>query len=252
MGGRKIRKVVIPKNIIGKRIDYIPKNSISNINKRVAINNNVNNTHKEFNKGSSSLMSGIIFVAYYTLDTPYEQEAKKFKESLQKLNLTHDVVGVKPLGTWQANTRFKAKFLQEMLIKHKGKNLVYVDVDAIVHSIPILFKDYTCDVAIRYQDFRWRKNECLSGTIFLANNEKVMKLCKEWEKINIREGGNNSNLEQWNLGSAIDLLKPSLQLSVINIPPEYTFIFDSMKKIYPKIKPVIEHFQASRQNRHRR
>lgn len=193
-----------------------------------------------------------IIVSYYTINTPYEAEATKLKNSLIKLNVPHDVVGVPNLGDWQANTRFKAKFMQDMLIKHKGKSIVWVDSDAVVHSYPSLFDSYTCDVAVRWQDFRWRKNECLSGTIFLANNEKVMKLCKEWEKINIREGGNNSNLEQWNLGSAIDLLKPSLQLSVINIPPEYTFIFDSMKKIYPKIKPVIEHFQASRQNRHRR
>ena len=161
-------------------------------------------------------------------------------------------MGVNDLGTWQANTRYKAKFLQEMLIKHKEKNLVYVDVVAIFNSVPILFKDYSYDIGIRYQDFRWKQNECLSGTIFLSNNPKVMRLCKEWEKINVREENNKSNLEQWNLGAAIDLLKPSLQLSVVNIPPEYTFIFDSMKKLYPKVKPVIEHFQASRQNRYRR
>ena len=36
-------------------------------------------------------------------------------------------------------------------------------------------------------------------------------------------------------------------LNFKNLPPEYTFIFDTMKQIYPDIKPVIEHFQASRQ-----
>jgi hypothetical protein len=34
-----------------------------------------------------------------------------------------------------------------------------------------------------------------------------------------------------------------------NLPPEYTFIFDSMRKMYPNAKPVIEHFQASRKLR---
>ena len=113
----------------------------------------------------------------------------------------------------------------------------------------IHFKDYTCDIGIRYQDFRWRKNECLSGTIFLANNDKVMKVCEEWEKINIKERSNRQNLEQWNLGSAINVMKNTLNLKVQNLPPEYTFIFDSMKLMYPSIKPVIEHFQASRTNR---
>ena len=136
-----------------------------------------------------------------------------------------------------------------MLVKHKGKNLVYIDVDAVVHSIPIHFKDYSCDIGLRYQDFRWRKNECLSGTIFLANNDRVMKLCEAWEKINVKERANRNNLEQWNLGSAITSMKSELNLNVKNLPPEYTFIFDSMKIMYPSVKPVIEHFQASRQNR---
>ena len=83
------------------------------------------------------LLKDIIFVAYYTINTPYQQESEKLKESLEKFNLIYDIVGVNDLGTWQANTRYKAKFLQEMLIKHKEKNLVYVDVDAIFNSVPI-------------------------------------------------------------------------------------------------------------------
>jgi hypothetical protein len=207
------------------------------------------NSHIEFYRDSAYLLKDIFFVAYYTVDTPYEAEAIKLKTSLDKLDLLHDIVGVPSMGNWQQNTRFKAKFLQQMLTKHKGHNIVYVDVDAVVHSIPILFKDYTCDIGIRYQDFRWRKNECLSGTIFLANNEKVMRVCEEWERINIKERDDNRNLEQWNLGSAISLLRSELSLDILNMPPEYTFIFDSMKLIYPSITPVIEHFQASRQNK---
>ena len=34
-----------------------------------------------------------------------------------------------------------------------------------------------------------------------------------------------------------------------NLPPEYTMIFDSMRAMYPDVKPVIEHFQASRKLR---
>lgn len=207
------------------------------------------NAHAHFYKESAHLMKNVIFVAYYTINTAYESEAAKLRASLSKLNLLYDIVPVPSLGSWQENTRFKAKFMQQMLNKHKGKNLVYVDVDAVVHSIPILFKDMKCDIGIRYQDFRWRKNECLSGTIFMANNEKTMKICEEWERINIKEKNNRHNLEQWNLGNAIELFGKEIGLNVQNIPPEYTFIFDSMKQIYPNVKPVIEHFQASRKNK---
>jgi hypothetical protein len=44
-------------------------------------------------------------------------------------------------------------------------------------------------------------------------------------------------------------MKKSHGLRDKNLPPEYTFIFDSMRKIYPNAVPVIEHFQASRKYR---
>ena len=212
----------------------------------------IKNSHPLFSKNESHLLSDIMFVAYYTKNTAYEREASKLISSLQKLNVNYDVKGVDSLGSWQANTRFKAKFMQEMLLKHKDMNLVYVDVDAIVHSLPIHFKDYDGDIGIRYQDFKWRKNECLSGTIYMANNSKVMRICKEWEILNSKEANNSKNLEQWNLGDVIEKMKGPLQLKVNNLPPEYTFIFDSMKRIYPGVVPVIEHFQASRKNRNLR
>lgn len=190
--------------------------------------------------------SKYIIVSYYTINTPYEDEAKKLVLSLNKLNLSYDVVGIKTLGNWQANTRYKAKFMESMLDKYPGKSLVYVDSDAIIHSNPILFDKYTCDIAVRWQDFRWIKNECLSGTIFMANNDRTRELCKRWQITNHREGPNAKTFEQWNLGKVIQAMKAEGKIIDENLPPEYTMIFDSMRSMYPNIKPVIEHFQASR------
>jgi hypothetical protein len=200
---------------------------------------------------SNTDLSDLVIVAYYTLNTPYEQEAEKLINSLNKLGLTHDVVGVPNLGNWQANTRFKAKFMQAMLDKHIGKNLLYVDSDAIVHSKPVLFKDYEADIAVRWQDFRWRENECLSGTIFMANNKKTRELCQRWQGINESEGPNATTFEQWNLGSIIKQMESEGKITSKNLPPEYTMIFDSMRAMYPNVVPVIEHFQASRKLRNK-
>lgn len=221
---------------------------------------NITPEHPEFNNikpkpiekvKMSTDLSDLMIVAYYTLNTPYEQEAEKLRRSLDRLNLQYDLLGVKNLGNWQANTRFKAEFMLDMLDKHKGKNLLYVDVDAIIHAPPVLFKNYNCDIAVRWQDFRWRKQECLSGTIYMANNDKTRKLCKIWRDTNTKEGSQTKRLEQWNLGNAIEQMKKSDGLIDKNLPPEYTFIFDIMKKIYPNAKPIIEHFQASRRFRNR-
>lgn len=198
------------------------------------------------NSINKSTLDTLIVVAYYTIGTPYEVEAKKLIESIKRLGLKHDVVGVTNLGSWQANTRFKAKFMETMLKKHVGFNLLYVDSDAIIHSAPLLFQNYNADIAVRWQDFRWRKNECLSGTIYMANNEKTLELCRRWQQINTKEGPGATTFEQWNLGAVIKEMEGEGKIISKNLPPEYTMIFDSMRAMYPNVVPVIEHFQASR------
>ncbi len=193
----------------------------------------------------------LMVVGYYTVNTPYEEEALNLIHSLTKLGMAKDIVGVNSLGNWQANTRFKAGFMLDMLLKYPNHRLLYIDCDAVMHRVPILFKNYDCDIAVRWQDFRWRKNECLSGTIYMANNHKTQRLCRLWRDVNIKEGNQTSRMEQWNLDTVIQQIqKEDSSFKVNNLPPEYTFIFDSMKKMYPNAKPVIEHFQASRRFKH--
>ena len=193
-------------------------------------------------------MNKIKVVAYYTLNTPYEEEVKNLRTSLDELNLDHDIVGIKDLGSWQMNTRAKALFMKEMLEKHSNFSLLYVDADAIVRCEPEFLYNIDCDIALRYQDFTWKKNESLSGTIYMANNNKTRQLCDLWDKLNKKYARKGRHLEQWNLGKAIEEMQ---DLKIINLPPEYTFIFDIMRRIYPDTKPVIEHFQASRRFRNK-
>ncbi len=196
---------------------------------------------------TNATLDNLMVVGYYTVNTPYEEEAKKLLRSLNKLGLNHDISGVNTLGNWQANTRFKASFMLDMLIKWPNHRLLYVDVDAVMHSRPDLFKNYYCDIAVRWQDFRWRKNECLSGTIYMENNLRTKRICELWRDINIAEGNLSNRMEQWNLDTVINQLKnEDPQFTYKNLPPEYTMIFDSMRGMYPNIVPVIEHFQASR------
>jgi len=195
----------------------------------------------------NSDLTNLMVVGYYTVNTPYEEEAQNLLASLNKLGINHDISGVKTLGNWQANTRFKAEFMLDMLIKHPKYRLLYVDVDAIVHRMPDLFKNYKCDIAVRWQDFRWRKNECLSGTIYMENNERTKRICELWRDINVTEGNASNRMEQWNLDTVINKMKAEDPgFTYKNLPPEYTMIFDSMRSMYPNILPVIEHFQASR------
>jgi hypothetical protein len=78
----------------------------------------------------------------------------------------------------------------------------------------------------------------------MENNERTRQLCNRWIAMNKTQQGNK--LEQWNLGEIITDMSAKNGLVFKNLPAEYTFIFDIMKKIYPTAIPVIEHFQASR------
>ena len=248
---KKYQDLVIPvieeynsrRNNSSKIISCSPISTLNTILEYKDFKDIIFNQEKEMNTNLDDLM----VVGYYTINTPYEKEAQKTIRSCVALGLNHDFLGISNLGSWQANTRYKAQFMIDMLDKHKGKKLLYVDCDAIIRSVPSLFANYNCDVAVRYQDFRWRKNECLSGTIYMENNIKTRKLCEIWLNTNISEGKDAGTFEQWNLGSAIQEMIKTDGLNFKNLPPEYTFIFDTMKQIYPDIKPVIEHFQASRQ-----
>jgi hypothetical protein len=116
-----------------------------------------------------------------------------------------------------------------------------------MHSAPVLFVNYSADIAVRFQDFHYKKNECLSGTIYMENNLKTKKLCEKWIEENKQT--DQKIFEQVNLGKIIEEMQKSDGLVFNNLPPEYTFIFDSMRRIYPDAVPVIEHFQASRRFR---
>jgi hypothetical protein len=81
----------------------------------------------------------------------------------------------------------------------------------------------------------------------MENNERTKRICELWRDINVNEGNSSSRMEQWNLDTVITQMKAEdPNFTVNNLPAEYTFIFDSMKAIYPHTVPVIEHFQASR------
>jgi len=208
--------------------------------------NDVIGNVKPISINGNSTLDNLMVVGYYTVNTPYEEEAQNLLQSLNKLGINHDISGVKTLGSWQANTRFKAGFMLDMLIKWPNHRLLYIDCDAVVHKSPDLFKNYNCDIAVRWQDFRWRKNECLSGTIYMENNERTKRICELWRDINVTEGNYSNRMEQWNLDTVINQMKEDPNFSYKNLPPEYTMIFDSMRGMYPNISPVIEHFQASR------
>lgn len=177
-----------------------------------------------------------IVCAYYTIDTGYEQESKKLIASLHALKLPMDIVGIPSQGSWEINTHYKPYFVESMLLKHYPKDVLYVDVDAIVRQHPVLFDDVDFDLGYAMRN----DQELLGGTLYFANNPRVMKLVERW-KILCRD-----MINIWDQIILQILLEDGctdLKLKIRILPPNYCQIFDLMKEVG---EPVIEHFQASR------
>jgi hypothetical protein len=196
-------------------------------------------------------VTNFVVVAYYTVGTGYEVEAKKLAASLAKFQIDGHVVGVKSLGSWQKNTHYKARFILSELDDAvvAGRPIVCVDADAIFYAYPALFDTFIAvlgaDAAFAWRDYSKfpsvsskTRRELLSGTIFLRNNEAVRDLVREW----IAENDKNPMAwEQRNLQTVVS--RANGKLRIAELPATYCKIFDIMRDAGPA---VIEHYQKSR------
>lgn len=186
-----------------------------------------------------------LVIAYYTENTSYEALAGKLKKSLANFNLSHYIEGIKDLGSWEKNTHYKAHFIKSIL-ESRNQDILYVDVDAQFKAYPDLIEKLDCDIAYRTQDFRWRADEALSGTIFLKNNDKVKRFVNRWIELNEAIPAQRMKPETWEQKNMQRAQREMGELVYYNLPPEYTFIYDHMKMMYPGVSPVVEHYQESR------
>jgi len=176
-----------------------------------------------------------VVISYYTKDTGYAVEVKRLRRSLYVHGLEHDVVGVDSLGSWQANTHYKAAFIRNMLKKYPSRALLFLDADAAVCKYPELFVGMTdIDIAVHFRHGK----ELLSGTLYFRNTEATRTLVDNWIALN---DANPSVWEQKNLATVLEKMDG---IRVHRLPPEYCCIFDTMIK--ESGDPVIEHYQASR------
>jgi len=173
-------------------------------------------------------MSKPIFVSFYT--PTYKDEVYKLERSLKFYKLEYLIFDVKCRGSWDANTKIKVEIIKFVLSSYK-RPVVYVDVDAVVQSNPILFDDFKCDIAYH------KKNniEVLSGTLYFGHTDAAIQILEAWDKEN---KVHPKVWDQRNLASVLNKVDHVAEL----LPAAYCQIFDSMRGP----EPVIEHFQASR------
>jgi hypothetical protein len=172
-----------------------------------------------------------IVVAFYTKGTPYEEEINNLRTSIKRLGLKSYIKGIDNRGEWVENAGAKPEIILEATMNNPGKNILYVDADAVIHKIPDFSILGDADIGLHYKDGK----ELLSGTIMLRNNKETHHLLREWIEEQFKHP------RTWDQKTLVTVLK-RLNVVVKDLPREYCQIFDTMRGP----NPVIEHFQASR------
>jgi len=175
-------------------------------------------------------------VSFYTKNTGYETEImERLVPSLERHNLSFDVVGIESKGSWNLNIYQKAYVIGGMLKKHHDKNIVWLDADAEVVRYPELFDTTDCDFGFHYRFNR----KLSSGTMFFRNNGRVSDLIEHWIKTIERHPEYGLKTEQELL---LEVLPEHPDLKIGHFPLEYSMIFDGEQVD----DPVVVHHQASR------
>jgi len=184
-----------------------------------------------------------IVISFYTVNSPYEREVKGLIDSLNAFNLKYDIQGINSLGSWQKNTIYKAQFIKEMIIKHKGKNLVWIDADAVIKSDPFILSMIDSDVAFYYRTKGGREGriqepcELISACMFMKANDSVLRLLDMWIE---RNNNDHGDLEQHYLQQVIPEWRSQGGTHSV-LPQQYCKIFDSQED-----KIAVVQNQASR------
>ena len=118
-------------------------------------------------------------VAFYTQDTPYENEIINLRASLDRLGIGDMLYtkGYPTRGEWAKNCAIKPEFIRHCLTAEEcgGKDLLYVDADATFERIP---EDIFQEGIFWY--YKFKNKEALSGTLYIKNCPRMLQFLQEW------------------------------------------------------------------------
>ena len=179
-----------------------------------------------------------LICAFYT--DAYEREICSLADSLREQGFDYHLRRYENRGFWEANTRIKPEFLLDCVKRFPGRDIVYVDADAVVRGPLPLFDRFVGDLGVfKTPDVskgaKRYSHAYLTGTLYLANRPQVEGFLADW--IAAQEG--------MRLGVDQDSFELALakypKMQIVQLPEAYVKIFDR-----GDVAPLIEHFQASR------
>ena len=181
-------------------------------------------------------------VAYYTNDYYYSKSID-LSHSLNKHGACYEIKKVTGPKTWKEAVSYKPQFILDCLVSSTYDLIGYTDVDSRLLR-PIPYESLIGDMA--YTPFRrspQTSEEALTGTLFFRNTSAVKAFLMEWIDATPQWAGLDTP-EQLSLKQVLE----HTSLNVQRLGPEWCWIFDDFKELFPNAPPpIFEHYQASRE-----
>jgi hypothetical protein len=179
-----------------------------------------------------------LIVGFFTEGTRYEAEARRLANSVEALGLPIHLEKIPPIDDWLTAVRRKPIVLRELRERFHGP-LLYVDVDAVVHSDPWPYlRGYDGDMAVAGH----RDEQIISGTILLNETPGTVKLIDAWIEA---QSADPAAWDQHALQTVALSDQADKGYRVDFLPPEMCKVFD--RRYNPPVEAIIEHLQASRE-----
>lgn len=179
----------------------------------------------------------------------YQDLSVRLEKSLARFAIPYEFERVTHPGSWHAAVSMKPSFIRRMLEATTMDGVLYLDADAEVVA-PLPFEELDlADVAFtHFQRSLSHPPEMLTGTMFFRKSMETLIFLDAWsERVPLWRYSHTP--EQDALKQTIVDLKPTLRM--MDLGPAWTYIHDDFAELYPDVRPLIKHYQASREYRER-
>jgi hypothetical protein len=181
-------------------------------------------------------------VAYYT-NNYYYSKSIDLSHSMNKWGACYEIKKVEGPKTWAEAVSYKPRFILDCMVSSTCDSIGYTDVDSrLLRAIP--HGALTGEVAYTpFQRSPHNPEEALTGTLFFKNTPAVQDFVREWIEATPKYRGLDTP-EQLSLRDVL----ASTTLDIQRLGPEWCWIFDDFKELFPNAPPpIFEHYQASRE-----
>ncbi len=187
-------------------------------------------------------------IVAYTTNQKYKEESERLRLSLEALELEHEILHLdQPALGWKEAVCMKPKFIADQMLRNLNYDILYTDADSAVNSVPLWSTFTNADFAYhKFQRTMHHLPEMLTGTLFFKNSAKVRAFVQEWGRITPHYK-DTMTPDQDSMKAAYLLWQHHLE--VVDFGPAHCFVFDEFRTHYPDVRPIVEHFQASRRLR---